>query len=311
MIQTVTGPVARAEGRILMHEHIACVSNDMLHIFGSRWLSRSELIERAAGVLTELKSQYGVGMIVDGTPIDLGRDVGVLRAVSEKSGVRIVASTGLYNFPAMITGRSEEEIASWFLAEVRNGCEGTDIHPGILKCACDSFGISEENARRIRALALVQKQTGLPLYVHCTHRGDTVSRVLQILAETGADLHKTVIGHLAIRAEYAYIKDILSYGCYISMDQCHCYDSQRAQLAETLVQLCANGFGDRILLSNDGSVYSDFCPKQYSWVIGSDVPKVFGYIFESLYPEFIARGGAASDWEAMLHDNPTALFARI
>lgn len=309
MIQTVTGTSTHINGRILMHEHIGCISNDMLHTFGAQWLSSSTLNERATEVLLELKHKYGVAMIVDGTPIDLGRDVRVLREVSERSGVQIVASTGLYNFPAMITGRSEEEIASWFLREIQSGCEGTDVFPGILKCACDSFGISDENARRIRALALVQKQTGLPLYVHCTHREGTIDKTLQILFDAGADLRKTVIGHVAIRSEYAYLQQILERGCYISMDQCHCYDQQKAQIAESLVRLCADGFGDRILLSNDGSVYSDFCPKEYAWVIGENVPKVFGYIFETLYPEFSAHGGTDASWERMLYDNPLALFS--
>ena len=103
-----------------MHEHISCVSNDMLHTFGSKWLNKNLLIENASKILSDLKNIYGVEMIVDGTPIDSGRDVRILREVSEKSGVKIVASTGLYNYPSMITyGRDETEISEWILEEIK------------------------------------------------------------------------------------------------------------------------------------------------------------------------------------------------
>ena len=75
----------------------------------------------------------------------------ILRAVSEKSGVDIVASSGLYYFENCYTmSRSEDEIASWFIDEFKLGIEGTDIKPGILKCASQDT-ITDNNRKRLRA----------------------------------------------------------------------------------------------------------------------------------------------------------------
>ena len=125
MINTVNGQIEKQLfGTVLIHEHIRCASNDLLHIFGKKWLDENRLADFASEILIRMKEKYGLGLWVDGTPIDLGRDVALLKKVSEKSGVPIVASTGLYYFPSLYTqGHSESEIAAWFIDEFENGME--------------------------------------------------------------------------------------------------------------------------------------------------------------------------------------------
>jgi len=59
-----------------------------------------------------VKEQLGVSLYVDGTPCGLGRDVRLLKRVSEKSRVKIVAFTALYWYPHIYTSvRNAHEIA--------------------------------------------------------------------------------------------------------------------------------------------------------------------------------------------------------
>ena len=141
MIYTVTGIKEKTDyGKVLMHEHIGCISNDMIQAFGKEWLDKKKLADFAVDILKMMKTKYGVGMIVDGTPIDLGRDIMLIKEVSERADMPIVASTGLYHYPSQITTTNDaEEIASWFIGEFENGIEGTDIKPGILKVASDAL----------------------------------------------------------------------------------------------------------------------------------------------------------------------------
>ena len=122
MIQTVTHCLKKEElGKSLVHEHISCVSNDMLMAFGDKWLSDEELIARALKIISAMKDIYGLDTIVDGTPIDLGRNAGVLKRLSELSGVNIIASAGLYHYPTFVTAANEEKtIAEWFSDEIKN-----------------------------------------------------------------------------------------------------------------------------------------------------------------------------------------------
>ena len=304
MIQTVTGALSKNfQGNVLMHEHIRCVSNDMLKAFGKKWLDDDAFIEHALKILKILKEDYAVGLIVDGTPMDLGRDVSVLRELSLRSGVEIVASSGLYNYPSMLTfNKSEEAMASWFLEEIANGIENTSIKPGILKCATDNYGITEENERRIGALARVQAQTGFPLYVHCLHQGDTARKAWRILTERGAEPSKIIMGHIA-RCPYEYIADFLDEGCYVCIDQCHCFSKDIERIAKTLVRLNERGYGERVLLSNDCCIYSDFCESGKEWTEVTQVKETFGYIFEAVREGFYKCGGDETAYQKMVGQN--------
>ena len=96
MVNTVLGPVAaEALGQTLMHEHITCADWSMRMNFGDKFLQYDKLVEMAAGQLKKLK-EYGVTTFVDGTAVNLGRDIHLLRDVSERSGVNVVASSGFY-----------------------------------------------------------------------------------------------------------------------------------------------------------------------------------------------------------------------
>lgn len=98
--------------------------------------------------------------MVDGTPIDLGRDATLLKEVSELSGVKIVASTGFYYLQSIEAfNNSLQELAEWLIKECKNGINGTDIKPGILKCATGNMGKTEDNLKKLSAMGIIQKET--------------------------------------------------------------------------------------------------------------------------------------------------------
>ena len=94
-VNTVLGPIdTKKLGKTLMHEHILC-ANWTARMNYPDWLNRKELIDMAVSMLKRLKD-CGFDTIVDGTPPALGRDVSVLKEVSEKAEINIIASTGFY-----------------------------------------------------------------------------------------------------------------------------------------------------------------------------------------------------------------------
>lgn len=307
MIYTVKGTLNVSEcGNVLMHEHIGCIANDLLDIFKDKWLDKKELVEFAVKILKNLKKQYGVGLFVDGTPIDLGRDVFLIKEVSEKADIPIVVSSGLYYFPSLYTsGRSEAEIASWFIKEFEEGIEGTNIKPGILKAASDGGAISSDNKKRLTAMGIVQKETNLPIYLHSAHNGNTKMQ-LEILQRNISDSEKIIVGHTGQKPDAEYLEGILSEGCYICMDQCHCTNYSMQAVGNALAVLCKRGYSDKILLSNDLCIYSDFTPRANNGLNLSVTrhTEKFGHIFEDVYNSFTENGGREKDWNKMMRENP-------
>ena len=75
----------------------------------------------------------GIGCLVDGGHPDMGRDINVLRQISTKSGMPIVAGAGLYTqpfYPKDIATMSEEQIVR---ALVRQ-CETDPVEIGRASC---------------------------------------------------------------------------------------------------------------------------------------------------------------------------------
>lgn len=307
MIQTVRGlKEKRSLGNVLMHEHIGCISNDLLQTFGKEWIDKENLISFASDILKRLKDECDIGLFVDGTPIDLGRDAKMLLSVSEKSGVDIVASAGLYHFPAMYTiNRSGKEIADWFIKEFEEGIEGTNIKPGILKVASQSFPITNDNKKRLIAMAIAQNETKLPIYVHSEHIDFLANEQISILCTYIKDTEKIIIGHAALNPDEKYLEEILDKGCYICMDQCHCVRHHTEKIGKALATLCKKGYSNKILLSNDMCIYSDFGCKESTGLELSVRQQVenFKYIFTTIYESFLENGGNKKDWNKMFKEN--------
>ena len=96
MVQTVTGPIpVERLGRTLMHEHLfiafAGAEFDPTAVF-----DRAAFIAEAVRRLVQLRTEHGVRSFVDPCPIELGRDVTVMKEISEKSGMHIICTTGFY-----------------------------------------------------------------------------------------------------------------------------------------------------------------------------------------------------------------------
>ncbi len=291
MVRTVIGDLPRElfEGkRGLAHEHVRCVSNDMLASLPG-WIERDALTELATDTLVELKNRHNVGLYVDATPDDLGRDSAQLREVSERSGVAIVAACGLYHYPAMLTlRRTTEQLAEIFLRECRDGLDGTAILPGMLKCATDSPGVTADNAKRLAALAIVQSETGLPLYAHCRHVENSAQEQLDIFEKNGTNLSKVVIGHATSRLEVDYLARILERGCYIALDQ----PGNAESLARVVAELTRRGFAKKLLFSVDHPIYNDFSESGQTGFerdahAHASLP---GRVFAQLLPAFEAAG---------------------
>ena len=307
MIQTVTGTIEKRNiGKGLIHEHISCASNDFTKAFGKKWLDRENLAYYASDVLAIVKEKYNLGLFVDGTPVDLGRDAYLMKNTAENCGVHIVASSGFYWFPSMeADGNSDIEIAQWLISDCINGMEDTDIKPGILKVASGAPGITDEIVKRFSAVGITQKETQLPVYVHCEHIDDTAFRQIELLKNKGANPEKIIIGHCVHRLSIDYFIDILKQGCYISIDQCHCFPNRTPDIAKCIIELCQKGYSKKILIANDYCIHSDFPSRKYNGLhLDKTVQaKNIGYVFDTVSDEFYKQGGKLADWEQITEQN--------
>lgn len=304
MIQTVTGSMEPQEsGDILIHEHIVCVSPTFSRVFGEAWFRREKVIAAAAAQLQRLKDKHQVGLFVDATPPCLGRDVRLLEAISQRSGVHIVASSGLYYYPEFGLERLPPELlADYFAAECTCGIEGTSIRPGILKCAAEGSA----SPAGVEVMGRVQKLTGLPLFAHSHSSQETGCAMLDVFERCGADLDRIVIGHAGDSGTADYARKLLRRGCLISIDRL--FRGKVERKAAILAELIAEGYEDRLFLSHDFICYPlEVCEKANS----QRNPAEFNglcCIHEEAVPALRNHGVTEMQICKLLQDNPRRLL---
>ncbi len=124
--------------------------------------------EAAAGEVQDFRDVGGSAIVETGVPgIRTWEDVVVFRRISERTGVHIVACTGLYaedSWPKKFRGLTEDEYAQYLFDEIRNGIGESGILPGQIKVAYEGRG--QDSDVYLRAAARVSRETGVSLQVH-------------------------------------------------------------------------------------------------------------------------------------------------
>ena len=242
MIDTVTGPISLEElGQTLIHEHIICTGAEFQKSF-SNWLPKETVMNIALAKLKYVSEKFQIRTIIDGTPLTLGRDLMLLKEVSERSGVQIVASTGFYFYDSFpLIKMPPEALAEFLLDEMQNG----DIRPAMFKCAADAAGITLSVQKSLQTAALVHQASGSPVYCHSSARVKSGIEARQLLEDAGVPPSKTIIGHVSDSNDISYALELLKTGCFVSIDRICPHNAAFA------AELIRAGYEDRIFLSHD------------------------------------------------------------
>jgi phosphotriesterase-related protein len=321
MVNTVLGPVSASDiGKTLMHEHFY-FGYPGFHGNTLHEKDFSELVELGVEVADRAKAQ-GVQTIVDATPSDCGRNPELLRAVSEKSGVHIVCSTGYYyegeGAPAYFKfkrglGTAEEELYELFMSEITNGIGKTGIKPGVIKLASGKDAISEYEEMFFRIGAKVQKETGIPIITH-TQAGTMGPEQARLLISEGVDPKKIVIGHMDGNTDIQYQLETLEQGVYAGFDRLGIQKFVGAPLDKerlaVLIGLIGSGYANQLTLSHDTVNIWLGGPT----VFPEDLAKLIedweiDHIFNNIIPKLREGGVSKESIDTILIDNPRNIFS--
>lgn len=311
MVQTVTGKIDEDElGFTLMHEHLY-LGSWQNRIADPEWFCREEAMEMIEGVLADAV-RAGVRTLVDVTPLNLGRDVGLLLEAAERTGMQIVASTGVFVDEAgWLNQISEENLLRMILRETREGVQGTEIRCGAIKCGTGEQGFTDINKKILRACGRAQRETGLPLITHCRPAGTRQGLFQQdILEEQGADLSRVVIGHFRNGDSIDYAENVMRRGSYIAVDQMNFNGHQLEHNMKVIPELIKRGWASRLILSHDAVIcynhtrWRDWDHRKYI----NYAPDSLSYIHRVVIPMLSERGVTTEELHTIFVDNPRRIF---
>ena len=223
-IMTVNGLVeADTLGQTLIHEHILVDFIGASDYDPSRW-DDDEVIKKVLPYLAGIR-KLGCRTLVDCTPNYLGRDVLLLRKLSEISGIHIVTNTGYYGgsdpkyLPEHAFSETAEQLAYRWIAEWENGIDGTAIKPGFMKISVNAEHLSPISQKLIRAAAIAHLKTGLTIF---SHTGPAVPALeeIEILKNEGVAPEAFVWVHAQNEKDWNQrdIRTAARAGAWISLD---------------------------------------------------------------------------------------------
>lgn len=252
-VRTVLGDIpSEGLGIVYAHEHVVIKGPFVEKSFPEF------LLEDLDAIGEELKAlrRAGVGATIDAMPTDSGRSAADLIEVSKRTGMAIVASTGLHlrlYYPAehWVDTIEEDALVELFVREIEEGMEGTGARAGVIKVAGSLDRLTDLERRNFRAAARAQRMTGCPILTH-TEQGTAALEQVRILQDSGADLAHVVLSHLDRSGDLAYHREVLSTGVRLEFDSAFRWGA-RENGTLALILALAPEFPDAIVIGMDAA----------------------------------------------------------
>jgi len=312
-VQTVLGPVDPGHlGPTLPHEHILSDFIGAGRTGPHRW-DRAEVFRTMLPYLVALRERGFTGF-ADCTPGYLGRDVVLLRELSEAAGLHILTSTGYYGamddlfVPRHAYGDTVDALAERWVAEWQHGVDGTGIRPGLIKTGVDPvreespaaprYGLSEIDAKLVRAAARAHIATGLRVASH-TAQGLAARAQLRIFEDEGVDPSGLIVVHLDDEPDTAYHDEVARSGAWLEYDH---VGSAALEHHVDLVSATLASYPRQLLLSQDAGWYHAGEP-------GGGEIRDYNFLHDRFLPALRECGVAEDLLRQVTVDNPARAFA--
>jgi phosphotriesterase-related protein len=315
-INTTTGSITEAElGRTLIHEHVLAAYPGWYLDTRLPAPDRADAIARVTDAFQRLHA-YGIRSVVDPCPADLGRDVEFCAEVSQRSGVTLICTTGVYTeaqgIPYTFKHLPTEAIAEIYQREIEDGIGRTGIKAGLIKIATGDGVVSPYEQRMLTAAARAAKATGVPLLSH-TENCSCGHDQIDIVTGEGVAAHRLLVGHSDGRDDHEYQASLAARGAYVGFDRfgLTVFNSDESRM-KNLRQMIDAGYRDQVMVSQDSvNCWFGAVPGVGS---AEDIARLLPnwtmtHLFERIFPALLAEGVSQGDLDAILLDNPRRFFS--
>lgn len=314
-VMTVQGPVPPDKlGFCQSHEHLMLTK-------GVSWERNPALLIDDTEKSTQEAERLikaGGRTIVDAQPGGCNRAADALLAISRKTGLHIIASTGFHKlcfYPDnhWLYTKNEEEISSVFYHELTQGMY-TDIdlrfheetipaRAGIVKMALDCQGLTPVYRKLFSAGAAAAVKAAVPVMVHIEQDADPLP-LFDFLRAQGVMPQHMIFCHLdrAIQ-DLSVHKELLSKGIFLEYDTIgrFKYHNDLREI-EIFLSMLEDGYENQLLFSLD-TTRSRL--KAYDEnAVGLD------YLLTSFLPLMKEKGITAQQIQKISHDNFVRVFTQ-
>ena len=314
-INTTAGSIKPDQlGRTLVHEHVLAGYPGWFMDTRLPPFRRADAISRVVDSFQQLHA-YGVRTVIDPCPSDLGRDVEFVAEISQRSGITLICTTGVYTeafgIPYTFRHLETSAIEEIYIREIEDGIGATGIKAGLIKIATGDGAVSDYERRMLTAATRAARATGVPLISH-TENCSCGHDQIDIVTGEGLAASRLLVGHCDGRDDHPYQASLAARGAYVGFDRfgLEVFNSDENRM-RNLKQMIDAGYRDQVMVSQD---------KVNCWLgnipgVGSadDIAKIvpnwtMTHLFERIFPRLLEMGVAQADIDSILVENPRRYF---
>jgi phosphotriesterase-related protein len=312
-IRTVLGDIEPGElGVTYAHEHLVIDGGGPVELNPDFLLADVELAVAEVGGAHAL----GLRAVVDAMPCDAGRNVRKLAEISRRTGVHVIAPTGLHLARFYGEGHwsarlDADALAELFVADIVEGIDEHDYHAppvrrtehraGVIKVAGSLDHLTPLEEKVFAAAAAAHGETGCPILTHCQD-GTAALEQVATLGRGGVAPDHIVLSHTDKVVDRGYHRAILETGAYVEYDQAFRWPSSEDNGTLTLLGwMLEDGHGDRLMLGMDAA-------RQGYWTAYGGSPGMT-YLLGPFATAMAERGIDPAQQHAFFVDNPARAFA--
>jgi 5-phospho-D-xylono-1,4-lactonase len=263
----------------------------------------------------EAAAARGLGAAIDAMPCDAGRNALKLAALSRRTGVHIVAPTGLHHDrwygPAHWRHRiNVDELAELFVGDIDTGIDANDyagpvVHrtshrAGVIKVAGSEGGPGDIDRPTFEAAAASHARTGCPILTHCENGTGAVEQV-RLLADLGVDVGHVALSHVDKVVDRGYHREILATGASVEYDQSFRWGDAANGTLQLLEWLGEDGLLGQVVLGMDAA-------RQGYYAVYGGSPGLT-WLLTDFADAMATRGLGAAAQRRLFVENPARIFA--
>jgi phosphotriesterase-related protein len=262
MIHTVLGPVESKDlGITLTHEHIIWDWNGADNT-EKPFYTADEVADTMEPYLSALK-RSGCRTVVEATADGAGRDIEVLKACSERTGLNIITNCGMWDggdfrgkfISDRLKSMNADEIAEVWINEAESGISGSGIKPGFIKLALGDEGhVTALQDKMLRAAARAGKATGLPIECHIGS-SESAKEAVRIIEEEKLPYEKFAWVHIDWSDDYETVYGLAKKGIWTEIDGISVMPKPYEVQIRLLKNLIEDGLTGRLLISQDAGCF--------------------------------------------------------
>jgi len=312
VVRTVLGDIDPATlGVTYAHEHLVIDGGRPVLMEPDFDLADVDAMVAEVGAAVEL----GLGAVVDAMPCDAGRNAAKLAEISRRTGVHVVAPTGLhhdrYYGPAHWSHRLDiDALAALFVADIEVGIDTNDYsgpvvdrtthRAGVIKIAGSDGGLTVRDRWVANAACIAHHQTGAPILTHC-ERGTGALEQVDCLRANGVDPAHIALSHVDKVVDRGYHREIASTGATVEYDGSFRWGDDPNGTLQLLEWMAEDGLLGQAVLGMDAA-------RRGYYAVYGGVPGLT-WLLDGFSAAMDERGLGPDVRRRLFVDNPARVFA--